>query len=76
MNTSPQIEPVSTDRLLACLGLAIDEAKLVCSIIASKEIVSQLKSENPLSGRMDQLNKEIYYLEAKLSQVRSLALRA
>lgn len=75
MDTTPQIEPVSTDLLLTCLGLAIDEAKLVRSIIASKELASRLKFENPSSDRMDKLNKEIHYLETKLSQVRSLARR-
>jgi len=39
MITSPQIEPVSTEHLLTCLGLAIDEAKLVRSIIKSKDLV-------------------------------------
>ena len=36
ISTSPQIELTSKDRLLTCLGLAIDEAKLVRSLIESK----------------------------------------
>ena len=33
------MKPVSTDHLLTRLGLAIDEAKLVRSLIQSKDIV-------------------------------------
>jgi hypothetical protein len=75
MNISPQIEPVSTKHLLACLGLAIDEAKLVRSLIQSKDTARKLKKENPLSKRSIHLNLEIDYLEAKLVEVRSRANR-
>ena len=37
-----QIEPVSTEPLLTCLGLAIDEAKLVRPLIQWKDIVRVL----------------------------------
>ena len=71
MNVSPQIEPVSTDRLLTCLGLAIDEAKLVKSIIESKDMAHKLKNKKPLSEKLSHLNREIEYLELKLAKVRS-----
>ena len=70
---SPQIELTSTDRLLTCLGLAIDEAKLVRSIIESKDMAHKLKNEKPLSKKLCQLNREIEYLEVKLAKVRSRA---
>lgn len=73
MNVSPQIEPTSTDRLLTCLGLAIDEAKLVRSIIESKDMAHKLKNEKPLSEKLCHLNREIEYLEVKLAKVRSCA---
>ncbi|MDH3635350.1 MAG: hypothetical protein OES20_11670 [Gammaproteobacteria bacterium] len=73
MNVSLQIEPTSTNRLLTCLGLAIDEAKLVRSIIESKDLAHKLKNEKPLSEKLRRLNREIEYLEAKLAKVRSRA---
>ena len=73
MHLSPQIEPTSTDRLLTYLGLAIDEAKLVRSIIESKDMTNKLKNEKPLSEKLCHLNREIEYLEVKLAKVRSLA---
>lgn len=73
MNISHQIEPTSTEHLLTCLGLAIDEAKLVKTIVESKEEVDKLKAEKSVSKRLVHLNREIEYLEAKLIQVRSSA---
>ena len=72
MNPSTQIEPTSTDHLLTCLDLAIDEAKLVRSLIKSKDMAFKLKEENPFSDTLLFLNVEIPYLEAKLIQVRSM----
>ncbi len=71
----PQIEPVSTEHLLTCLGLAIDEAKLVRSLIQSQDLARVLKEEKPFSERLIYLNKEIQYLETKLTDVRSNANR-
>ena len=68
MNT--QIESASTERLLACLGLAIDEAKLVRLIIKSKDMAYKLKTENPFSQRLVNLNLKIAYLETKLVKFR------
>ena len=76
MNIFPQIEPVSTEHLLACLGLAIDEAKLTRSIIKSKDLAAALETENPVPRRLILLNREIELLEAKLAQVRDSAERA
>ena len=75
MNPSIQIEPASADHLLTCLDLAIDEAKLVRSLIKSKDMAFKLKEKNPFSDRLLFLNVEIPYLEAKLIQVRSMANR-
>ncbi len=76
MDTRSHEEPVSTDRLLTSLTLAIEEAKLVRSIIESKSIADLLKSEQPLSKRLAHINREIEYLETKLAQLRSRANRA
>jgi hypothetical protein len=75
MNLHPQIEPASTGSLLAYLGLAIDEAKLVRLLIQSKNMVRQLKAEKPFSDRLIYLNREIKYLEKKLAKVRCQANR-
>ena len=75
MNPSTQIEPTSADHLLTCLDLAIDEARLVRSLIKSKEMALKLKDKNPFSDRLLFLNVEIPYLEAKLIQVRCMANR-
>ncbi len=68
-----QIEPTSTERLLTCLGLAIDEAKLVRSLIQAKDRTDKEKSEYPFSRRLVLLNREITYLEGKLNLVRDQA---
>lgn len=68
MNT--QTESASTEYLLACLDLAIDEAKLVRLIIKSKDMAYKLKTENPFSQRLVNLNWKIAYLETKLVKFR------
>ena len=73
MNDPSEIEPVSTEQLLNCLGLAIDEAKLLRSLIESRELAARLKQENPFSDRLVYLNREITYLEKKLAEVRRKA---
>ena len=75
VSTSPQIELASKDRLLTCLGLAIDEAKLVRSLIESRELAGELKENDPFSQQLIYLNREINYLEVKLTQVRRTASR-
>jgi hypothetical protein len=73
ISTSPQIELTSKHQLLTCLGLAIDEAKLVRSLIESKDRAGKLKQNDPFSKQLVYLNKEINYLEVKLTQVRRTA---
>lgn len=53
MNISHQIEPTSTDHLLTCLGLAIDEAKL------EREIV-YLETELSAVRRQQKENRVMY----------------
>ncbi len=73
MNTSPQIELSSKDRLLTSMRLAIDETKLIRSIRNFRDMARQLKADDPFSLELQQLNKEITDLEARLKQVRSMA---
>ena len=73
MNTSPQIELTSKDRLLTSMRLAIDETKLIRSIRNFRDMARQLKADDPFSLELQQLNKEITDLEARLKQVRSMA---
>lgn len=75
ISTSPQIELTSKERLLSCLGLAIDEAKLVKLLIESKDRAGKLKQNDPFSRQLVYLNREINYLEVKLTQVRRTASR-
>lgn len=69
-------EPASTDRLLASLTLAIEEARLVRAIIESKGIADRLRSETPVSGRLARIDREIEYLESRLAQLRKRTNRA
>jgi len=71
--TSPQIQPTSTERVLSCMALAIDETKLVRSIIKSRDMASNLKKDNMFTQRFSYLNKEITHLESKLVLVRNKA---
>jgi len=75
MDISPQIEPTSTTRLLACLGLAIDETKLVKYIKKSREAIEQLEADNPSSHRLLFLKREKSNLEARLAVIRNKASR-
>ena len=72
-NTFTQIAPTSTERVLSCMALAIDETKLVRSIIKSRDMASNLKKDNMFTQRFSYLNKEITHLESKLVLVRSKA---
>ncbi len=75
MDISPQITPTSTARLLTCLGLAIDETKLVRSLNESREVIKQLESDDSCSHRLLFLRKEISNLEARLTKIRHKASR-
>ncbi len=73
MNTSPQIELTSKDRLLTSMRLAIDETKLIRSIRIFRDMARQLKTDDPFSLELKHLNREITDFEARLKQVRSMA---
>ena len=76
MNTSPLIELTSQDRLLTRMGLAIEETKLIKSIIESKNIARKLVADSPFSPQLISMNREIRYLEARLIKIRIKADRA
>ena len=73
MNVTYQIDPASTDRLLTCLDLAIEEAKLVKSLIETKSITDNLEIVKQRSKRPMNLDRDIDYLEKKLAEVRNQA---
>lgn len=73
MSAAHQIEPISTEHLLKCLGLAVDEAKYARQLITTKEMVDSLGAEKPFTQRVTHLNREIAYLELKLEEVRTKA---
>ncbi len=66
-----QIEPVSTEHLLKCMGHAIDEAKYLRQLIHAKDAAAAIKQEKPFSDRLIHLNREIAYLESRLEDIRS-----
>ncbi len=76
MHQSPQIEPRSTNSLLACLGLAIDETKLIKAIENSRKMISHLEANNPVSERLFFLKRDLSNLEAQLAKIRSNAVSA
>ena len=76
MNPHHQIEPESTCRLLTCLGLAIEEAKLVRLLTQSRDMIHQLTVEKSFPDRLVHLNQEIAYLEKKLTEIRLQANRS
>ena len=63
-------EPNSTEQLLGNLNFAIDEAKLVRSIIELSDQIRRIESAWGPSRRTLYLNREIDRLEAKLSDAR------
>ena len=62
-------ETVSSDHLLASLGLAIYEAELVRSFVRTQGIGERLKTGKSASRRMLLLNREIQLLEEKRLRV-------
>lgn len=75
MDITPQIDPTSTGRLLTCMGLAIDETKLIRSINESRAVFAQLETDDPGSHRLLFLQREISTLEARLAIIRRKAKR-
>ena len=75
MNISTLYEISSNDKLLTSLGLAVAEAKFVRSLLRSKSLSNLTNKESGHVKRLDDLNREIDYLEAKLLEVQSKANR-
>jgi len=76
MNLSSLYEITSNDKLLNSLGLAVAEAKMVKSLISARETSIKTDRDNGQLDRLVHLNREIDYLEAKLTEVRSKVNRA
>ena len=73
MNKTNFIETTSTGSHLVLLVLALDEAKLVSSIIESNKTLKKIKENNPYSDQLIHLKREIKRFEKELAHVRSLA---
>jgi len=69
------IETTSADYHLVLLVLALDEAKLVSSIIESSKTLKNIKENNPYSDQLIHLKREIKQFEKELAHIRSLANR-
>jgi len=59
----------SKKRILENFNLVIDEAKLIQSIKQSKQLAMELKLKNPLSDRLNYIEKEIAHMEAELQKI-------
>ena len=69
MNISTLCEITSNDKLMTSLGLAIAEARMVRSLVSKRETpIARSRAD----GRdwIEQLDREIDYLEAKLQEIR------
>jgi hypothetical protein len=75
VNSSSLIKTVSTNHLLIPMILALDEARLVNSIVASKEMIKDIKAKDPYSDRLIHLKREIRQFETELVHVRKLTDR-
>ena len=75
LNKTNIIETTSTDYHLVLLVLALDESRLVSLIIESNRTLKHIKSNNPYSGQLIHLKREIKRFEKELAHVRSLANR-
>lgn len=71
--TSIQIDPLSTSRVLQKLGLAIDEIKLVRSIENINQLVKSRDPDQLASGRRHYLVSELRFLNKRLQAVRAKA---
>ena len=65
------IEPTTTNQLLANLSIAIDEAKIVRSIVEYYDHLRKIKYVPEAAKRAQFIRDEIVRLESKLSQTRS-----
>ena len=55
--------------------LALDEARLVSSIVESKKMIKDVKAEDSYSDRLIHLKREIRRFETELAHVRKLTDR-
>ena len=73
MHGNHQIEPSSTNSVLACLSLAIDEARLVRSIVNTRDQANRLIERASDPQRLAYLNRKIERLEVELAELRKRA---
>ena len=73
MHGKHQIDPASTDSLLACLSLAIDETRLLRSIVATRDQANRLLDQPAEACRLAFLNRKIEHLEVELAEIRKRA---
>ena len=64
-------EPTTTNQLLANLSIAIDEAKIVRSIVEYSDHLRKIEYVPEAAKRAQFIRDEIVRLESKLSQTRS-----
>lgn len=64
------IEPTTTNQLLANLSIAIDEAKIVRSIVEYSDHLRKIEYVPEAAKRAQFIRNEIVRLETKLSQTR------
>ena len=65
------IEPTTTDNLLANLSIAIDEAKIVRSIVQYSDHLRTIEYVPEAAKRAQFIRNELERLESKLSQTRN-----
>ncbi len=76
MNLTSLYEITSNDRLQVSLGLAIAEARMLRSLLKSRESSIKADREDGRLERLARLDREIDYLEAKIKEVRSKSNRS
>ena len=76
MNLSSLYEITSNDKLLTSLGLAIAEAKMLRSALKARESSLVAARQDGRLERLENLDREIDYLEAKVKEVRSKVNRS
>ena len=72
MSTQFELKQTLKYHPLTCLNQAIDEAKLIRSIIKSKKLIETLKETHPYSDRLNNLDHEIEFLDQKLALIDSV----
>ena len=76
MNIPALYEITSNDKLLNSLGLAIAEARMTRSLLRAEETSYFTARDNGRLEKLQHLDREIDYLEAKLIELKSKANRA